>query len=211
MISPRQVKAARALLDWTQTDLAKASGLHLNAINKLEKGLSEPRSATMERIRNACETAGIRFRGLRGVEMKADTFEMARFEGPDFMRHFVDNELAGLQGPNDEGLYFILDEGFFAEADAAQVARFNKNRIKRGFRERYITKKNDKTYRRADKEFYRWLPDKALGTIAYAILGNRVAFLQWKTQELIIIRNKSLAMTFTNQFEFLWAQAHPFE
>jgi transcriptional regulator with XRE-family HTH domain len=47
MISIQQIKAARALLEWRQEDLAKKSGLSLAAINKLERGLVSPRQFTL--------------------------------------------------------------------------------------------------------------------------------------------------------------------
>ncbi len=113
MISSRQIRAARALLGWTQTDLAKAAGLHLNAINKIENEINEPRSSTLERIQGVCEAAGIRFRGQRGVELKDDDFETKRFEGPDFIRHHIDDILAVANGPEDEVLNYGVDEELF--------------------------------------------------------------------------------------------------
>ena len=47
MITFQQVKAARALLGWKQSDLAKASGMSLPAIARLEQGGSSPRFDTI--------------------------------------------------------------------------------------------------------------------------------------------------------------------
>ena len=41
-ITASQIRAARALLDWTQDDLAKKSGLSLRALNSIERGLAVP-------------------------------------------------------------------------------------------------------------------------------------------------------------------------
>ena len=62
-LSVRQVKAARALLDWSQDRLAEASGVSSPTIGRLEAedgelgGLAE----TGEKIRRALEKAGIEF------------------------------------------------------------------------------------------------------------------------------------------------------
>lgn len=62
-VSIRQVKAARALLDWSQTDLAEVSGVSEPTIKRLEAGDGElgGRTATVNAIRSALELHGIRF------------------------------------------------------------------------------------------------------------------------------------------------------
>jgi transcriptional regulator with XRE-family HTH domain len=62
-VSIRQIKAARALLDWSQTDLAKASGVSEPTIKRLEAQDTAlgGRSDTGEKITRALEAAGITF------------------------------------------------------------------------------------------------------------------------------------------------------
>jgi len=64
-ISIRQVKAARALLSWSQEDLAEASGVSVPTIARLEAsdGPLGGRSSTAAAIRAALEDAGIEFMG----------------------------------------------------------------------------------------------------------------------------------------------------
>lgn len=63
ILSIRQVKAARALLAWSQNDLANASGVSYPTVARLEKddGPLRGRSSTVAAIRKALETAGIEF------------------------------------------------------------------------------------------------------------------------------------------------------
>lgn len=61
MITPPQCRAARGLLDWTQQELADRAGVGIVTVRQFEGGLSEPRRATVEVIRQALETAGILF------------------------------------------------------------------------------------------------------------------------------------------------------
>ena len=62
-ISIQQVKAARALLQWSQSDLANASKVSIPTIARLESapGPIGGRSETAEAIRNALEKAGVEF------------------------------------------------------------------------------------------------------------------------------------------------------
>lgn len=55
----RQIRAARALLDWTRGDLAAASGLSLSAVLRLESGGSDPRRSTLLAVEEAFRVQGV--------------------------------------------------------------------------------------------------------------------------------------------------------
>ena len=59
MITPRQIRAARALLDWSQQDLADKSIVSLNALARLERGTVDPRASTLSAVEKALMRAGI--------------------------------------------------------------------------------------------------------------------------------------------------------
>lgn len=62
-VSIRQVKAARALLGWSQNDLAEACKMSIPTIKRLEAGDGPlgGRAATAEAIVVALEAAGVEF------------------------------------------------------------------------------------------------------------------------------------------------------
>ncbi len=49
------------MLDWKQTDLAKAAGLSEMSVKNVEKGQKDSRMSTIHSIRSALEAAGILF------------------------------------------------------------------------------------------------------------------------------------------------------
>jgi DNA-binding XRE family transcriptional regulator len=57
VITPAQVRAARALIGWTQVDLAQASGVSEITIKNLERGATDPRIGTMNSIERAFDLA----------------------------------------------------------------------------------------------------------------------------------------------------------
>ena len=61
MITPRQIRAARALLDWSQQQLADKAIVSLNAVARLEKGVVDSRVSTVMAIQKALSKAGIEF------------------------------------------------------------------------------------------------------------------------------------------------------
>lgn len=62
-VSIRQIKAARALLGWSQDDLSKAAGVSTPTIKRLEAldGPLRGRPETAERIIKALSSAGVDF------------------------------------------------------------------------------------------------------------------------------------------------------
>ena len=59
MITAAQSRAARALLDWSQTDLAARSNLSESTIRNFEKGRASPSINNLAAVRRALETAGV--------------------------------------------------------------------------------------------------------------------------------------------------------
>jgi transcriptional regulator with XRE-family HTH domain len=61
MITPAQIRAARALIGWTQSDLAEASGVSHISIKNIERGATDPRASTLAAMQAAFEHAGVVF------------------------------------------------------------------------------------------------------------------------------------------------------
>lgn len=61
VITPTTCRGARALLDWSQGDLAKASNLSLTTIRDYEAGRREPGPNNLAAMQWALEHAGVQF------------------------------------------------------------------------------------------------------------------------------------------------------
>lgn len=61
MINSAQCRAGRALLNWSQQQLADAARVGVVTVRQFESGGSEPRNATLDVIRRALESAGVIF------------------------------------------------------------------------------------------------------------------------------------------------------
>jgi predicted transcriptional regulator len=61
MITPRQIRAARALLGWSQQELADKAIVSLNALVRLESGKVDSRMSTLNAVQAALIKAGIEF------------------------------------------------------------------------------------------------------------------------------------------------------
>ena len=65
MITSAQIRAARALLDWSRQILSERSGIGISALMRLESadGIPSGNIKTFEAVQNAFEKAGIQFIG----------------------------------------------------------------------------------------------------------------------------------------------------
>jgi predicted transcriptional regulator len=60
-MTPAQCRAARALVDWTQGDLARSAEVGEVTLRQFERGATEPRRAILKALRDALEQAGVKF------------------------------------------------------------------------------------------------------------------------------------------------------
>ncbi len=66
-ITPAQIRGARGMLDWSMTDLAKASGVSVSTVKRVGDGrMALVSPTTVSQIRGALEAAGVEFLGDEG-------------------------------------------------------------------------------------------------------------------------------------------------
>ncbi|MHC1998857.1 helix-turn-helix domain-containing protein (plasmid) [Methylobacterium sp. CM6241] len=61
MLTKELCRGARAMLDWSRTDLAKAAGLSDRTITDYERGAREPHDNNKRAMQEAFEKAGLEF------------------------------------------------------------------------------------------------------------------------------------------------------
>jgi transcriptional regulator with XRE-family HTH domain len=105
MITSAQCKAARALVDLSQRELASAARVGVVTVRQFEAGNVRPRNSTAEVIERALETAGVQFlkadlAGGAGVRIMPFSFRTSRI-GPfgrlretDVIKRFASKEKA---------------------------------------------------------------------------------------------------------------------
>lgn len=60
-MTPEQCRAARALMNWTQPQLAEAAGVSPSTLRDFESGKRTPIANNLAAIRAALESAGVTF------------------------------------------------------------------------------------------------------------------------------------------------------
>ncbi len=76
MMTPDQIRAARALLRWSARVLAERSSVHITTIQRMERaqGTLHGRIATLRKVQAALEAAGVKLterkRGNPGIRLR---------------------------------------------------------------------------------------------------------------------------------------------
>jgi len=71
MITPAQIRAARALLNWGQDRLSERSGVSITTIGNIETERTSPHRSSAAAIQRALEEAGVEFTPDGGVKPRS--------------------------------------------------------------------------------------------------------------------------------------------
>ena len=112
IISPEQIKAARAWVGWTRETLAEKSGVSPATIRNLERGNMSIRSA--EEVRAAFEKVGFQFRGQAGFCVRAQ--ESTVYDGRHSREDFHEDLLTTISEKGGE-----IDAIFESQAHLARA------------------------------------------------------------------------------------------
>ena len=197
MLDAKQIRAARALLDWSQDSLAHSSGVARASIKNIENGLTTPRPETMSIIRETLEKAGVEFTLDSGVRMKNDVLTV--IEGKDVYLRLLDNIYHTLKGTKEEALFYCVDDRLSSQEVVEAVIRMRKD----GIGTRFLNEDGNDFIHFPLKD-YRGIPKEFFNNNVQIIYSDRVATLINGGQKIFTIKNESFADTQRNIFNFLW-------
>lgn len=198
MITPHQIRAARAILEWSIDDLAKKTGLNRDTIHNIEKGRVLARQASAEKIKQVFLDNGIEFIGERGVAQANENYRI--LEGPDCYLRLLDevyHSLAGKKGA--EVLFFCVDDS----VSPKEVVEMNWRILNAGIKCRYLCPEKPK---RIDynPDDYRCIPKKFYLNNVVLVFGNKTATVRKDRKSALIVRDKENANFMRGLFELIW-------
>src|SRR5690606_21262284 len=154
MLTIEQIRAARALLGWSQSDLADRAGLSQTGIARIENGTNKPNTSTLVKIEAAFSAANIEFID-GGVRMLQD--RLLVYEGKDSLRKLQDDIFHTLCMAKEDKEVLLLGIDELSEAEP-QDYQYTKMHIKRlqneGISERIIVEEGEDSFI-APKSWYR--------------------------------------------------------
>ncbi len=199
------MRGARGLLNWSQSELSKRTGISTTSIGNIEAGNTQPREATMKLIRQAFENSGIEFIGTEGMRRRTDF--VRTYEGRAQFWEFYEDIFTTLQTHKTEILVSNADEREFAKwLTPEQIKKHIDRMTEMNVSYRILINETD-NYVLATDDYaaYRGMPTNMFSSVPFYIYGDKLAIIQFDPEPYIcVIKNSAVAHAYTLQFEALW-------
>lgn len=197
-ITPDQIRAARALKNWSQADLAQRVGMATPSIGNIESGKHNATPQTQTAIIAAFEDAGIEFID-GGVRYKSDTIRI--LEGENCYLQLLDDVFYSLKGSPQpaELLISCADDRKSPPAVNESYRRIRKS----GIAMRQLVEE-DNTHLMGPLEEYRYLPRHRFINRVLVIYGQKIATVIDNETKVMILHDAVMAEVQKNVFNLLW-------
>lgn len=213
ILDARQIKAARALLDWSQDDLAKITCLSVATIRKLEQGNISPRGKTNQCIRDAVESAGLEFIEPNGVRFRPD--DITIHEGREGFVDFYDDVYNTSKMQGSEIVTVELSEHDFINSLGEANCQKHIERmiaIKDSVKVKCILIEDQKLLLAPDYCEYRGISRNYVDSVPFYVYGNKCAIIVFYPNgmsKVTVIHSSAVANAFRKQFYSMWDKATP--
>lgn len=212
MLTAKQIRAARALLDWNQEDLAKRADVTEATIRNIEKGHNTPNAKTLVAIQSVFERENIAFIGETGVEIRQR--EIVTYKGIHGFVSFIDDifDTVKRQG-GDISLCNANDEQFMRWASLANIAESHIERMAKlkkevDYRFRVLVGADGKSTISSSYAEYRKIKDENFGLVPFYAYGDKLAIITFgETLKIHALQEKEIAGAFHIQFNELWKKS----
>lgn len=208
-ITSRQIRAARGLVGWTQSDLAEAAGVSRGTIAAIEKetAKSNPTTEILERIRKVFEDSEVEFLPQEGVRVRHPT--ICEDDQPDANRRLLEDIYnVAYQFKFDTGLSDILIYGLREEDAERSVGDYLNEHVERlklaGLREKILCGPDTRTFV-ASRSSYRRLSKLDPSISPIHVYGEKIAIVHWRPKEFVVsIESRAIANAMRAMFYELW-------
>jgi transcriptional regulator with XRE-family HTH domain len=212
-LSPAQCRAARGLLDWSQPDLAKKCGLHVQTICAFEHETGTPTKTTLDKITKAFEMNGVEFTANEGVRHK--TTNIVTLEGESGFWEFYNDIYKTTSNDCNEILVSNVDEKDFdkwfgsLEKGMQHKKRMSELRKNKNFLIKILIQDGDYHFTVPEYAEYRWTSKKQFSSVPTYIYGTKKAEILFEKNNvfIFIIDHPKIAQTHKAIFDSMWDQA----
>ncbi|MDD3289225.1 MAG: helix-turn-helix transcriptional regulator, partial [Alphaproteobacteria bacterium] len=209
MITGRQIRAGRSLLDWDAEDLAAQAGLSRDTVFNIEKGVVQARGGSMEKIVQAFSNNGVEFTDNQGVRFKPTGIDI--YDGAENFDRFYDFLYNHLKQNGGEVCLSIYDETL--PTKHRRNPELHRNHMKE------LVDRGDVTFRvlttKSDFVSYgyvkfKWQPQQSATPTGFYAFGDCLALLSFvnpSSPYIVVIQSGPLTEAYRQGFNIAWNNA----
>lgn len=209
-ISPKQMRAARALLDLNIADVAKPAGMADATLSKAESGKTSMNPENNRTLEAYYVSLGLEFTENNGVREAISGVHV--YKGNEGFRAFYDElyETAKTKGGDIcllNGVSSLVAGALGAEYVEIQKSRMGK--ISNNFTYRVIVEEGDNTFFGSGYCKYRWIQKQEFGDTAIFTFGSKTAFAVFEggEVEVTVYDRQGIANIHRSLFNTFWDKA----
>lgn len=209
-ISPAQIRAARALLDWNQQLLADKVGVSKHTISKIERGDIQGGTKTLAKIHTILVIAGLDFIEDDGVKKK--TTGISSYAGrEEFQEFYTDIAIAAEQSDQKDFLVSnVNEEHFLRWLNEDTLHKHYDSMKKHKISYKILIAEGDTTTPGDNfNAEYKWMAADQFYSVPCYIYGDKVAFMSFEEDNInvFVIRHKNIVDLCRKQFHEMWNRA----
>lgn len=203
-VTANQIKAARGLLDWTQDDLAKESGLQIGQVRRFENGGSQT-IEVLDALTQAFEHQGIEFihEGVRKSQRNIRTLK-----GQLGFWDFYDDVYHTVKAQGGEVLVSYAEESLFWNWLGDKRIEHQKRMEKlNNFTQKIIVKEGPRqrlaSYQTTS---YRYVSEENFAGIPFYVYGTKLAIIDFEPDDVtvFILDHPRIASAYARMFHTMW-------
>jgi DNA-binding XRE family transcriptional regulator len=213
MISAAQLRAARALLDWTRSDLAKAASISPETIKNIEHGTFRPQEVTADAIVKAFSMHNVIFTEDDGVKISNN--HISTFNGYEGFKSFMDDlyntalKDYSINGTKPICVCNVNNDHFkknLKDYAALHIERMSKIQ---GLKIKMLaTKKEETRAVGADYMMTKYIDQSV--SLPFYVYGDKFSIINFEVEvspQIIVIHSSAVAKSYRDQFAIMWSNA----
>ncbi len=207
MITRHQIAAARALLEWTQDDLAGASGVSKDMISKIEGGKSAGSLKSIQNIQGALEKSGLEFSENEGVSRRSGNVSI--FKGRTGFLDFLIDVYETVKNGGEILVSNVNEADFLKwEGDEAQ-AHMDRMASIQNLRFRILIEEGDDNVVASNYAKYKQVPIEQFNDIPLYMYGDKTGIIVFEDDnvEVFVVSHPTISAYFRSRFLETWKTA----
>jgi transcriptional regulator with XRE-family HTH domain len=214
MPTVEQIRAARALIGWSQGELAERSGLSQTGIARIENGTNRPNSSTLEKIISTFDAHDIEFLSDNGVRKRNN--EIKKFFGKNGLIEFMDDVYNSTKDSDGTLSFYNVKPGNWLDVLGEDWWYSHVERMARHIRKenaRILIPEENHDFISSGYATYRWFTNKYQLNVnrTMYIYGGKLSFVTFtdtaEQVEILMLKNKDFANGAEALFDIAWDNA----
>lgn len=203
-ITTAQIRGARGILNWSQSDLAEQTGISTTSIGAIENGHTKARESTVRKMQSVFEIAGIEFLGTDGVRIKSS--KVRTFKGRPGFVEFFDYVYDTLSFQGGDVYVINVDEAEFMYwgGETAQPHLERMAKLK-NVKYHVLVKEGDTKFKASAYADYKWIPKNEFISVPFYVFGDNLAIILLEPEpDIILLQYPAIAEAYRRQFMKYW-------